>query len=116
MTYIDGMVLAVPTVNKQQYIDIAKKCVPVFKDHGAIQMMENWGDDVPDGEVTSFPLAVKCKPDETVVFSIIVWPSKEIRDAGMQKCMEDPRFQGLEMPFDGKRMIMGGFETILDVS
>ena len=116
MTYVDGMVLAVPTANKQSYLDLAKKFASVFQDHGALHVMELWGDEIPGGDVTSFPMAVKCEPNETVVFSHIVWPSKAVRDAGMQKSMEDPRLQDVEMPFDGKRMIMGGFETILDVS
>ena len=75
------------------------------------------GDDVPDGVVTSFPMAVKCQPDETVVFSWISWPSREVRDAGMAKVMADPRMQpGAEpMPFDGKRMVYGGFIPILSL-
>ena len=78
--------------------------------------MDCWGDDVPDGEVTSFPMAVKCKEDETVCFSWIVWPSKEERNQGMQKVMDDPRMQEdvNPMPFDGKRLIYGGFEMMLE--
>ncbi len=117
MAYVDGFVCAVPTTNKEAYRKHAAEAAAVFKDHGATQVVECWGDDVPDGEVTSFPMAVKRKPDETIVFSWIVWPSKEARDIGSKKSMEDPRLieTGSEMPFDGKRMIFGGFDTILDV-
>jgi len=88
----------------------------VFKEYGALKQVECWGDDVPDGEVTSFPMAVKCKSDETVAFSWIVWPSKEIRNEGMKKSMEDPRLAPDKnpMPFDGKRMIYGGFEMVVE--
>ncbi|MEM7005822.1 MAG: DUF1428 domain-containing protein [Pseudomonadota bacterium] len=116
MTYVDGFVAAVPTENKQAYLEHAKACVPVFKKYGAIRLVETWGVDVPDGETTSFPMAVKCKPDETVVLAWIVWPSKEARDVGMQEAERDPFFadEGNSQPFDGSRMIFGGFETILD--
>lgn len=116
MSYVDGYVAAVPTKNKDKYIEHAKISAIVFKDHGALKITEAWGDDVPDGEVTSFPLAVKCKEDETVVFSSVVWPSKEVRDAGWQAIMEDPRMHPDQnpMPFDGKRLIYGGFEVISD--
>ncbi len=116
MHYVDGFVAAVPTENKEKYIKHAQDAVAVFKDHGALRVVECWGDDVPDGEVTSFPMAVKCKPDETVVFSWIAWPSREVRDAGMRKVMEDPRIQPdvNPMPFDGKRLIFGGFQMVVD--
>ena len=89
----------------------------VFKEYGALKVVECWGDDVPDGKVTSFPMAVQKKDDETVVFSWIVWPSRETRDAGMKKMMEDPRMQpdSNPMPFDGKRLIYGGFNVLVDV-
>lgn len=116
MTYIDGFVAAVPTANKTAYLEHATKAAEVFKRHGALKMVDSWGDDVPDGDVTSFPMAVKCEPEETVVFSWILWPSKEARNAGMQKVMSDPDMQPdvNPMPFDGKRLIFGGFEMILD--
>ena len=115
MTYIDGFVIAVPSANKDTYLKHAKACVPVFKKYGALRVVENWGVDVPDGDLTSFPMAVKAKPDETVMFSWIVWPSKEVRDKGMDAAMQDPFFaDDYELPFDGKRMIFGSFETILD--
>ena len=116
MAYIDGFVAAVPTANKAAYTEHARKAGEVFKRHGALKLVEAWGDDVPDGQVTSFPMAVKCQPDETVIFSWIMWPSKKVRDAGMKKVMSDPDMQmeANPMPFDGKRMIFGGFEIIVD--
>ena len=115
MHYIEGFVIPVATADKQKYLDHAVIAAAVFKDHGALQIVECWGDDVPEGKLTSFPMAVKCEPHETVVFSWIVWPSRQVRDAGMPKVMADARLQAVDMPFDGKRMIFGGFEMILDV-
>ena len=116
MNYIDGFVAAVPTANRDAYLKHAADAAPVFKEYGALSMVECWGADVPDGEVTSFPMAVKCGPDETVVFSWIVWPSREVRNTAMQKVMNDERLHPdfNPMPFDGKRMIFGGFEVILE--
>ena len=114
MHYIDGCVIPVPTANKQRYLDHARIAAVVFKEHGALKLVDCWGDDVPDGKVTSFPMAVKCEPRETVVFSWIVWPSREVRDAGMAAVMSDPRLQSVDMPFDGKRMIFGGFQMVID--
>jgi len=116
MPYVDGFVAAVPTANKEIYKKHAEAAAVVFKEHGALKLVECWGDDVPDGELTSFPMAVKRKDDETVVFSWILWPSREARDAGMPKVMADPRLQpdANPMPFDGKRLIYGGFEMIVD--
>ena len=85
MTYVDGFVAAVPTKNKEIYITHAKIAANVFKEYGALEIMECWGDDIPDGKVTSFPMAVKQEEDETVIFSWIVWPSKEVRDASHPK-------------------------------
>lgn len=117
MAYVDGFVAAVPTANREEYRQHAEKAAVVIKECGALKLVECWGDDVPDGEVTSFPMAVKCKPDETVVFSWITWPSRAARDEGMRKMMADPRMQPdtNPMPFDGKRLIYGGFEMIVDV-
>ncbi|MFL1464480.1 DUF1428 domain-containing protein [Marinobacter sp. DUT-3] len=116
MTYVDGFVAAVPTANKEKYIQHARDAAVVFKEHGALSLVECWGDDVPEGKVTSFPMAVKCQPEETVVFSWITWPSKEVRNAAMPKVMEDPRLQAdvNPMPFDGKRLIYGGFQMEVD--
>jgi uncharacterized protein YbaA (DUF1428 family) len=116
MTYIDGFVAAVPTANRDAYRKHAEMAVPVFKEHGALKMVECWGDDVPAGKLTSFPMAVQKKDDETVVFSWIVWPSRQARDEGMKKVMADPRIQSNvnSMPFDGKRLIFGGFEVLVE--
>lgn len=114
--YVDGFVAAVPSANKAAFIEHARAAAVVFKEHGALRVVECWGDDIPDGEVTSFPMAIKCKDDETVIFSWIEWPSRAVRDEGMPKVMQDPRLQMdvNPMPFDGKRAIFGGFESIID--
>ena len=117
MTYVDGVVLAVPTEKRDVYRKMAEQMAVIFKDHGALKVVETWGDDVPDGKLTSFPMAVKCEDGESVVFSWIIWPSREARDEGKQKVFADPRMAQMDMssaPFDGKRMIFGGFETIVD--
>ncbi|AQZ94009.1 DUF1428 domain-containing protein [Halopseudomonas phragmitis] len=116
MSYVDGFVLAVPTANKQRYIEHAREAGAVFKEYGALKMVECWGDDVPQGEITSFPMAVKCQPDETVVFSWLLWPNRAVRDAAMPKVMADPRLHpdNNPMPFDGKRLIYGGFDVVVD--
>ena len=115
MNYVDGYVVAVPTKNKAAYKTCAEKAAIIFKEHGALSIIECWGDDVPTGKLTSFPMAVQCKPDETVVFSWITWPSRQVRDEANKKVMADPRMKALEdcMPFDGKRMIYGGFQMIV---
>lgn len=115
MNYVDGFVLAVPTANRETYQRVAETAAVVFKENGALSVVECWGDDVPEGKLTSFTMAVQRKDDETVVFSWITWPSKAVRDEGMKKSMDDPRLQaGMNpMPFDGKRMIFGGFQVIV---
>ncbi|WP_019677958.1 DUF1428 domain-containing protein [Arsukibacterium perlucidum] len=117
MSYVDCFVAAVPSENKEAYIKHAKIASELFKENGALEIVENWGDDVPDGDVTSLPLAVKAKENEVVVFSWVVWPSKETRDTGWSAIMEDPRMspENNPMPFDGKRLIYGGFKTVLKV-
>ena len=116
MTYVDGFVAAVPTANREKFKKHAEEAAAIFKEYGALSVVECWGDDVPDGKITSFPMAVQRKDDETVVFSWILWPSREARDRGMPKVMADPRLQrgANPMPFDGKRMIYGGFEPIIE--
>ncbi|MEQ8860749.1 MAG: DUF1428 domain-containing protein [Pseudomonadales bacterium] len=111
MSYIDGMVAAVTTTRREEYRLHAQSFGGILREHGALEVVDCWGDDVPDGEVTSFPMAVKCGKDETVVFSWIRWPSRAARDAGTTRVMADPRAQ-TDMPFDGKRVIIGGFEVI----
>ncbi|HEV2560404.1 MAG TPA: DUF1428 domain-containing protein [Microvirga sp.] len=117
MSYVDGFVAAVPAANKDLYRQHAADAAPLFQEFGATRFVECWGDDVPDGKLTDFRRAVQAKDDEIVVFSWIEYPSKEVRDAAMQKMMSDPRMQaiGETMPFDGKRMIFGGFAPILDI-
>ncbi|MBY4678576.1 DUF1428 domain-containing protein [Marinobacterium arenosum] len=119
MSYIDGFVLAVPEANKQAFIDHATTADQVFMELGATRVLECWGDDVPDGKQTDFRRAVQAKDDEVVVFSWIEWPDKATRDAAMQKFPElmnsDPRMspESNPMPFDGVRLIYGGFAPIV---
>ena len=116
MTYIDGFVLAVPQDNKEDYIGIAKTAAPVFLKHGAIEVGENWGDDVQHGTTTDYYRAVKAEDNEAIVFSWIVWPSKAARDAGNEAAMADlmDAFEAHSKMFDAKRMIWGGFELMLE--
>ncbi len=116
MSYIDGFVLAVPKANKDAYRNMAEMAWPLFKEFGAIRHVECWGDDVPDGKLTDFRRSVQAKEDEVVVFSWVEYPSKEVRDAANKKIMTDPRMKewGSKMPFDGKRMIYGGFQPIFE--
>lgn len=114
MSYIDGMIAAVPTANKDAYLAHARAAAEVFKSHGAQKCVDAWGDDVPEGQVTDFRRAVQATGEETVVFSWITWPDKAARDAGWAAVMQDERMQKLQMPFDGKRMVYGGFAPILE--
>ena len=118
MSYVDGFVIAVPTGNKQKFIDHANEGDSVFMEYGATRVLECWGDDVPAGKQTDFQRSVQAKDDETVVFSWIEWPDKATRDAGMEKVMKDPRMnpESNPMPFDGKRMIYGGFQPIVELT
>jgi uncharacterized protein YbaA (DUF1428 family) len=115
MSYVDGFVAAVPSANRAAYLEHAQASAALFKEFGALAVTECWGDDVPEGKITSFPMAVKREPGETVVFSWITWPSREARDRGWQKLQDDPRMrpENLPMPFDGKRLIYGGFQVLL---
>ena len=116
MNYLDGFVAAVPLANKEAFLKHAQDAALVFKEYGALQVVESWGDDVPEGKLTSFPLAVKREEGEAVVFSWIQWPSKAVRDSAWEKIMTDPRMASEHnpMPFDGKRMIYGGFQIIME--
>jgi uncharacterized protein YbaA (DUF1428 family) len=118
MAYIDGFVLAVPTANKDKFLKHAHQADSLCLEFGALRVLENWGDDVPQGKLTDFRRAVQAKDDETVVFSWIEWPDKATRDAGMEKMMKDPRMDPKTnpMPFDGKRMIFGGFSPVLELT
>lgn len=117
--YIDGFVIPLPVVRQADYQALAEAAAPVFIDHGATGVVETWGEDLMRGEVTDYYRAVDATDDETVVFSWIAWPSKEVRDIGNKAAMEDERFAAMgpdSMPFDGKRMIMGGFVPIVDTA
>ena len=114
MSYIDGFVIPVADGDKERYRAAAQWFQRKCKAWGAIRQVECWGDDVTDGKVTDFKRAVAATAGETVVFSWIEWPSKEVRDAANKKMMEDPEMKDADMPFDGKRMIFGGFVPLFD--
>ena len=126
MSFIDGFVIAVPTANKQSFVEHAKTAGGVFTDLGALRVVECWGADVPDGDVTDFRKAVKAQDDESIVFSWIEWPDKETRDAAYATMREwmnnpetvDPRMDPEKnpMPFDGKRLISGGFAPVVELT
>jgi uncharacterized protein YbaA (DUF1428 family) len=115
-TYIDGFVAAVPMAAKDAYVAHCRRCAPVFIEAGALRIVDGWGDDVPHGKLTDFHMAVKAEAEEIVVLGWIEWPSRDARDAGMAKVMADPRMAPdvNPMPFDGKRMIYGGFAKLND--
>jgi uncharacterized protein YbaA (DUF1428 family) len=121
MTYVEGFVIAVPTANKAAFIEHARSIDPIFIEHGALRVVECWGDDVPHGKQTDFYGAVQAGADETVAFSWIEWPDKATRAVGMAKIeammKDDPRFDPAvnPVPFDGARMIFGGFEAVVVV-
>ena len=112
--YVDGCLIAVPKANKAAYKEMADKHAAVLKEFGATRTVDAWADDVPDGKVTDYKGAVKAKPDESVVFSWVEWPSKEARDKGWEQASKDPRMKDLKMPFDGQRVVYGGFSPMLD--
>ncbi len=126
MTYIDGFVIACPTDNRDAFIAHARTGDPVFIELGALRVVECWGDDVPDGHTTDFRRAVKAESDESVLFSWIEWPDKATRDAAMARMTEmitdpakaDPRMDPAKnpVPFDGKRLIFGGFVPVVDMT
>ncbi|MEP6504133.1 MAG: DUF1428 domain-containing protein [Betaproteobacteria bacterium] len=114
MTYVDGFVTPVLESNRQAYLEHAERVAALFREHGALSFVECWGDDVPEGKLTSFPLAVKREPGEAVVFSWITWASRAARDDAWKQIMADPRMQSMAAPpFDGKRLIYGGFEVLV---
>jgi len=112
MSYIDGFVIPVPAGKKDAYKALCSKMEPMFKELGAKRVVECWGDDVPDGKVTDFKRAVKAEDNESVVLGWVEWPSKSARDAANEKMRNDSRMKAMDMPFDGKRMIFGGFEVL----
>ena len=116
MGYVDGYLVPVPDGNRDAYRAMAVKASEVFRDHGATRVVEAWGDDVPDGKITDYNRAAHRLAGETVVFSWVEWPSKEARTAGWEKVMADERMKHdpADQTFDGKRMIYGGFEPIVE--
>ena len=115
MTYIDGYLVPVPRAKREVYRAMAEQAAPIFIDHGALEVVEGWGDDMMRGQTTDFFMAVKATEDENVVFSWIVWPDKEARDQGNKAAMEDPRFAAMQADiFDGKRMIFSGFQSFVE--
>lgn len=112
MSYVDGFLVPVPTERKADYKAFAEKWAPFFKELGAIQIFECWGDDIPPGTTTDFSKSVALKPGETVVFSWTIWPDKRTRDAAWDKMMEDGT-PPEDMPFDGQRMVFGGFKPLV---
>ncbi|OYY69111.1 DUF1428 domain-containing protein [Sphingomonas sp. 28-63-12] len=115
MAYIDGFVIPVPTANREAFIHHARVVDAMFLEFGATRIVEGWGNDVPVGKVTDFPRAVSLAQGETVAFSWIEWPDKATRDAAMERMRADPRMMETPVPFDGKRMIFGGFEPVIDM-
>ncbi len=112
--YVDGSVIPVPAGKKDEFRVSMARQAALLKEFGATRVVDAWADDVPDGTVTDYKGAVKARHDEQVVISWIEWPSKQIRDEAWRKAMEDPRMRADQMPFDGQRMIYGGFSPILD--
>ncbi len=112
--YIDGVIAAVPTANKEAYREHSLAASKIFKEFGAISYVETWGDDVPHGKVTDFYRAVQAADDETVTFAWIGWPDKAFRDSAWEKIMQDERMAKMNPPLDGKRMVYGGFEAIVE--
>ena len=121
MSYIDGFVMAVPTANKNKFVDHARLVDTIFTELGATRVVECWADDVPEGKVTDFHKAVQATEDESVVFSWIEWPDKATRDAAMKTMMSDDfKDERMDqeknpMPFDGMRLIFGGFEPVVEL-
>jgi uncharacterized protein YbaA (DUF1428 family) len=119
MAYVDGFVVPVPKKKVQAYRRLASKAGKIWKEHGALAYRESFADDVKPGKVTSFPQSVKLKPGETVVFAYVVYKSRAQRDRVMAKVMKDPRLANMmdpkAMPFDGKRMVFGGFKMVVDL-
>lgn len=119
--YIDGFVIPVPTHSRQAFIDHASRADTLFIELGALRVVECWGDDVPEGKVTDFRRSVAAEAGESIAFSWVEWPDKATRDAAFAKMMspdfKDPRIDQAtnQMPFDGKRMIFGGFVPVVDM-
>ena len=114
MTYYSGFLVPVKVADKDRYVASAAKSWPVFQKYGALEQVETLGDDIPPGKVTGFDLAVKLEEGEAVVFSWIKWPDKATADACYATMNTDPAWQEMDMPFDGKRMMWGGFAPVFE--
>lgn len=114
MSYIAGFIVAVPVANKAAYHKMADEAVSYFRGLGVSRSVECWGDDVPEGKITDFRRAVAAQPDEAVVFAWQEYPDKATYDAATRQMTQDAPSMDMEMPFDGKRMVYGGFSTIFD--
>ena len=118
MSYVDGYIIPVKSSRKQEYVDQASHMAKRFLEWGAVHVVESWGDDVPDGKVTDFKRAVAGEADETIAFSWVEWPSKEVRDAAWKKMENDPEMQAdmkkPDHPYSLQRMIYGGFQSVVD--
>jgi len=114
MTYVEGFVAAVPTTNRDAYIEHAREAAEYFKKLGATRVIECWGDDVPRGDVTDFYRATQAEDDETVIFSWIEYPDKATRDAANKRMSADSEAMQMEMPFDAQRMFWGGFDQVVN--
>lgn len=115
-SYVQGFIVPVPTHRREEYRQLAEQMWTIFQDHGVLRVVEAWADDVPEGKVTDFRRAVKATADEQVVFSFMEWPSRAVCDAAHDQVMKDERmkaFDGAQMPFDGKRMVWGGFDRVV---
>lgn len=114
MSFLDIVIIPVPTAGKAAYLEHSRQTTPFFKAQGALSVTETWGEDVPDGKVTDFKKAVQLQEGETVAVGWITWPDRAVRDAGWEKLMQDERMMNLDPPFDGKRMVYAGFEVVLE--
>ena len=114
MSWITGFLIPVKTADKDRYLESARKSWPAFQKYGCLEQVETWGEDIPEGETTSFPRAVKLEPGEAVVFSWLRWPDRATADKCFAEMMADPDFDGMDMPFDGKRMMWAGFDPIFE--
>ena len=114
MSWITGFLIPVKTADKDRYLESARKSWPAFQKYGCLEQVETWGEDIPEGETTSFPRAVKLEPGEAVVFSWLRWPDRATADKCFAEMMDDPDFDGMDMPFDGKRMMWAGFDPIFE--
>ena len=114
MSWITGFLIPVKTADKDRYLESARKSWPAFQKYGCLEQVETWGEDIPEGETTSFPRAVKLEPGEAVVFSWLRWPDRATADKCFAEMMDDPDFDGMDMPFDGKRMMWAGFAPVFE--